>query len=32
MSQIGDKVDFVFMPSKMHFFDRETGVNYTELQ
>ena len=32
VSQIGDKVDFVFMPSKMHFFDRETGVNYTELQ
>ena len=25
VSQIGDKVDFVFMPSKMHFFDRETG-------
>lgn len=32
ISQIGDKIDFVFMPSKMHFFDRETGVNYTEMQ
>lgn len=30
ISQIGDKIDFVFMPSKMHFFDKETGVNYTE--
>ena len=31
ISQIGDTIHFVFMPSKMHFFDRETGVNYTEL-
>ena len=31
ISQIGDPIDFVFMPSKMHFFDKETGVNYTEL-
>lgn len=31
ISQIGDRVSFVFMPSKMHFFDKETGVNYTEL-
>ena len=30
ISQIGDKIDFVFMPSKMHFFDKETGINYTE--
>ena len=30
ISQIGDQIDFVFMPSKMHFFDKETGVNYTE--
>lgn len=30
ISQIGDRVNFVFMPSKMHFFDKETGVNYTE--
>lgn len=31
ISQIGDMIHFVFMPSKMHFFDRETGVNYTEM-
>lgn len=30
ISQIGDPIDFVFMPSKMHFFDKETGINYTE--
>ena len=30
ISQIGDRVSFVFMPSKMHFFDKATGVNYTE--
>lgn len=30
ISQIGDRINFVFMPSKMHFFDKETGVNYTE--
>ncbi len=30
ISQIGDKIDFVFMPSKMHFFDKETGINLTE--
>lgn len=30
ISQIGDQIDFVFMPSKMHFFDKKTGVNYTE--
>lgn len=31
ISQIGDQISFVFMPSKMHFFDKETGINYTEL-
>ena len=31
ISQIGDQIEFVLMPSKMHFFDKETGVNYTEL-
>ena len=31
ISQIGDRVNFVFMPSKMHFFDKETGINYTEM-
>ena len=31
ISQIGDTIHFVFMPSKMHFFDKETGVNYTEM-
>ncbi|GAA6493528.1 sn-glycerol-3-phosphate ABC transporter ATP-binding protein UgpC [Candidatus Bariatricus faecipullorum] len=30
ISQVGDRIDFVFMPSKLHFFDKETGVNYTE--
>ena len=30
ISQVGDQIDFVFMPSKLHFFDKETGVNYTE--
>ena len=30
ISQIGDKIEFVLMPSKMHFFDKETGINYTE--
>lgn len=28
VSQIGDQIEFVFMPSKMHFFDKETGENY----
>ena len=32
ISQIGDRIDFVFMPSKMHFFDKETGVNYMEMK
>ena len=31
ISQIGDQIHFVFMPSKIHFFDTETGVNYTEM-
>ena len=31
ISQIGDQISFVFMPSKKHFFDKETGINYTEL-
>ena len=30
ISQIGDQIEFVLMPSKMHFFDKETGINYTE--
>ena len=30
ISHIGDTIHFVFMPSKMHFFDKETGINYTE--
>ena len=28
--RIGDTIDFIFMPSKIHFFDKETGVNYME--
>ena len=31
ISQIGDRINFVFMPSKMHFFDKKTGINYAEL-
>ncbi len=30
VSQIGDRISFVFLPSKIHFFDAETGVNYME--
>lgn len=30
VSQIGDRISFVFLPSKIHFFDEETGVNYME--
>ncbi len=28
ISEIGDTLQFVFMPSKIHFFDVETGVSY----
>lgn len=28
ISQVGDEIEFVFMPSKMHFFDKETELNY----
>lgn len=31
ISQVGDKIEFVFIPSKMHFFDKETGVNFGEI-
>ena len=24
ISQVGDEIEFVFMPSKLHFFDKET--------
>lgn len=30
ISQIGDRISFVFMPSKMHFFEKDTGINITE--
>ena len=30
LHQMGDEITFTFVPSKMHFFDRETGVNYVE--
>ena len=30
LSQIGDQIEFVFVPSRMHFFDKETGINYLE--
>ena len=26
ISQIGDQIEFVFVPSRMHFFDKETGT------
>ncbi len=26
VSQVGDEIDFVFMPHKMHFFDAETEL------
>ena len=29
---IGDAISFVFMPSKLHFFDKNTGINYMEEQ
>ena len=28
ISQVGDEIGFVFMPSKIHFFDKETEMNY----
>ena len=28
VSRIGDEIEFVLMPSKMHFFDKETEENY----
>ena len=28
ISQVGDGIEFVFMPSKIHFFDKETEMNY----
>lgn len=31
ISQIGDEIEFVFMPSKMHFFDKDTEVNLLEV-
>ncbi len=30
LHQMGDEITFTFVPTKMHFFDRETGVNYVE--
>ena len=28
ISQVGDEIEFVFMPPKIHFFDKETEMNY----
>ena len=28
ISQVGDEIEFVFMPFKIHFFDKETEMNY----
>ena len=28
ISQLGDEIEFVFMPSKLHFFDKQTGESY----
>ena len=30
ISQIGDRINVVFMPSKIHFFDKDTGINIME--
>ena len=30
VSQIGDEIEFVFMPSKLQFFDKKTGINYVK--
>ncbi len=30
LSRVGDSISFVFTPSKMHFFDPNTGINYME--
>ena len=30
IAQIGDQISFEFIPSKIHFFDKNTGVNYME--
>ena len=30
ISQVGDEIEFVFMPSKLHFFDKKTEMNYLE--
>ncbi len=30
LCQIGDSIEFVFMPAKIHFFDKKTGINYME--
>lgn len=30
IAQIGDQISFEFIPSKIHFFDKDTGVNYME--
>ena len=30
LCQIGDSIEFVFMPAKMHFFDKKTGINNME--
>lgn len=30
LSKIGDRIYFEFVPEKVHFFDKDTGVNYME--
>lgn len=30
VSQLGDQISFVMIPARMHFFDKKTGVSYTE--
>ena len=32
LRSIGDAISFVFTPSKLHFFDKNTGINYMEEQ
>ena len=32
LSKVGDTIEFVMLPSKMHFFDKNTGLNYLEME
>ena len=32
IAQIGDRISFTFVPSKLHFFDKDTGINFMEME